>query len=74
MDYSNRSPSLPLMDIDTLPDELVGVDDAFVGTYIQGLRGALLVTFLRVAPSARRHEAPASTVREVQHFCLHGCN
>ena len=38
-----RDGSLPLMDLDSLPDELVGVDDMFVDNYLKGVEGETLV-------------------------------
>lgn len=36
----SASASLPLMDIDALPDAVFGVDDAFMDTYLRQIDGA----------------------------------
>ena len=40
MNTQQRQPSLPFMDVDSLPDDLLGVDDMFVDNYLKGVEGA----------------------------------
>lgn len=42
MEATTRSPSYPFMDLDDLPDGLVGVDDMYLGNYLKGVEGTLL--------------------------------
>lgn len=40
MEGGNKSLSLPFMDLDDLPGGLGDVDDMYLGTYLNGVKGA----------------------------------
>lgn len=35
-----REGSLPFMDVDSLPDDMLGVDDMFLDSYLKNMEGA----------------------------------
>ena len=41
MESQHRQQSLPFMDVDSLPDDLLGVDDMFVDNYLKGVEGEI---------------------------------